>query len=339
LAVLGAWWAEQMRALLPEGLRGPSPDREDALIAEAPSPAGPFTILLRRRRRETALGTFGPDDITPLRAAIRRRGRPPAAILRVPAQSLLEREVPLPAAAEPELDRVIAYEMDRLTPFSADDVFWDAGVVGRDRTRNQLRVRLSLLPRAAVERLLATLEAAGVKAGRIEVGRAGGVRRISLRHEPATRRNAGTRALAMLTAVLAVAAVATPFVMLQRALSEVNGRIDALRPAVTEAEALRRRIAANATGADAIVAERARLGDALGVLATVTEILPDDTFLTEYTYRQRRVVMSGEAAAAAKLIGLLSADPLIRDPSFTAPVTRSETGKSDLFVIRAEIGS
>jgi len=40
---------------------------------------------------------------------------------------------------------------------------------------------------------------------------------------------------------------------------------------------------------------------------------------------------------AARLIGLLSADPTIRDAAFAAPVTRTESGGVDAFSIRAEL--
>ena len=84
-------------------------------------------------------------------------------------------------------------------------------------------------------------------------------------------------------------------------------------------------------------AERARVGDALAALAATTAVLPDDTYLTDLTLRQRHLVMNGRSAAAARLIGLLSAAPGLREPAFLAPVTRSDTGHADLFSIRAEL--
>ena len=47
--------------------------------------------------------------------------------------------------------------------------------------------------------------------------------------------------------------------------------------------------------------------------------------------------MAGRSGGAARLIGLLSADPTIRDPAFVAPVTRADSGGGDIFSIRAEL--
>jgi hypothetical protein len=49
--------------------------------------------------------------------------------------------------------------------------------------------------------------------------------------------------------------------------------------------------------------------------------------------------MSGQSATAARLISALAADPAIRNPAFSAPVTRNETTHTDLFSIRAEAAS
>jgi general secretion pathway protein L len=72
-------------------------------------------------------------------------------------------------------------------------------------------------------------------------------------------------------------------------------------------------------------------------VAAVTEILPNDSYLTEFTMRERKMSLTGQSASAPKLISLLSADPRIRNPSFTAPVTKSPDNKRDVFAISADL--
>jgi general secretion pathway protein L len=86
---------------------------------------------------------------------------PAQTLLRLPAHMLLEREVALPLAAERDLDRVLGYEMDRFTPFSAADVHWARGAVRRDRTKGQIRFRLSMVPKQAIASTLEALRMAG----------------------------------------------------------------------------------------------------------------------------------------------------------------------------------
>ena len=122
------------------------------------------------------------------------------------------------------------------------------------------------------------------------------------------------------------------------ALGEQAERIAAVQPQVTEVQALRARIAAQSAGMDAIADARLKSGDALGVLAAVTQLLPDDTYLVDLALRERRLTITGQSASAPKLIGGLAADPTFRNPGFAAPVTRNAAADRDVFSIRTEVG-
>jgi len=146
-------------------------------------------------------------------------------------------------------------------------------------------------------------------------------------------------AAACVCAGLVAAAAIVPFVKQALELAAVERRIEAIAPRVQLAEALRKRVGEAADGRDVLAAERIRLGDPLQALAVLTELLPDDTYLTVLTLNMRKLTFAGRSAGAARLIAVLSASPLIRNPVFGAPVTRSEDGQGDLFSIHADLGS
>jgi general secretion pathway protein L len=244
-------------------------------------------------------------------------------------------------AADREPQRVLSYEIDRLTPFAGEGVFWGWQVVRRDRTHGRLHLRLSLVPKRSLRPFLAFLANAGITPGAIEFAmQDGAIRRIAMTRPDARAAYRQRRALAaggIICFVLALAAIAMPFVLQEIASRRLDSRIEALRPQVARVEALRRRISAAAAGQDAMAAEQMRTGNALAVLAALTETLPDDTHLTDLTLRQGKLELNGRSAAAARLIGLLAGDPRVLNPSFTAPVTRTPDGRTDLFSIRAEV--
>jgi general secretion pathway protein L len=343
-----------MLDLVPAGLRPAGTVLPDALVVSllaaraADSAPQEADFSLRRRGREMPLGRFALDEagLRSAAGALRGRRRPACVVLRPLSSSLLERGVSLPLAAARDPGGVLRYEMDRLTPFAAAEVFWAWRLEGRDPVGGMLRLRISLLPKeelaAAIEALRrgglapACLEPLGPD-GRpchIELGGPSGT--ATSRREAWRRR--GLAAAGTICASLAAAAVTLPFLIQSVGLAAAERNIEALRPRAAEVEALRRRIVDAKGGRDAIAAERARVGDTLRVIAAITEILPDDTHLTELTLRQRRLTMAGRSAAAARLIGLLSADPTIRDAAFAAPITRAESGQVDVFAIRAELG-
>ena len=185
------WWARQMRALLPQGLL-PDASHSDALLVAMAGTSDPpqINLSLRRRRRETPLGSFRLDEAgrhAAMAAICQRAGR---VILRPNPAAVLERKLMLPLAAEHDVSRVLRYEMDRLTPFTAEQVFWSAIIERRDRAAGRLELHLSLLPKSLVQPVLAAIEAIGLKVSAIEPSSRGGPpRSIDL----ATGRNARSK--------------------------------------------------------------------------------------------------------------------------------------------------
>jgi general secretion pathway protein L len=261
-------------------------------------------------------------------------------VLRLPPGLLLERQVTLPLAAEQGLERVVRYEMDRFTPFAAEEVFYSAGVLQRDRAQGRLMLGIALVPKVRLAAALAALAEWRLTPGLLEADGVGREpRRIPLAGpdlRPHRWRRRGFAVALAGCAALAVVAAGLPFWLQMRASDDVAARIAALKPRVAQAEALRRRMANSAEGSDVIGAERARVGDALSAVATLTTLLPDNTHLTALVMQKRQVTLEGQSTAAAKLLSTLSADPAIRNAAFAAPVTRAENG-ADLFSIKAEI--
>ena len=334
LPELITWWTRQMGDLFAPVLNGARTRLPDALLL-TPGPDG--IAIARRRRGRTALPATVTDD--GLRTALARRRENLVLSLSSP---MLIREATLPAAALGGLDRVLRYEMDRLTPFGPDDVYFSHRLLSVDRARSTLQVELAVLPRARVLPILDRLTYAGARPDVLEApGPDGLVRRIGITTRDAAklaRDRLLTRLTAMLCGALAVAVVAVPLLRQSLALAEVEAQISLLRPRVDQVETLRKRIAASTAGAGKIAAARTQAGAVLEILAVLTQTVPDDTWLTNLSLRQRSLVLEGHSAAATKLLAAIGAQPRFRDPSFAAPVLRAENG-GEVFTVRTEFGS
>ena len=340
LAEFFTWWRQQLLELVPEALRRGSGADGNALVAEQ---AGPGLLSFTRRRRgvEARLAQVRLDEPghPSLRAMLANRQGGEPVVLRLPQDAVLERGVTLPLAAERDMERVLGYEMERLTPFTAEEVYWGTILESRDRARGRLALRLTLVPRAQVQELVALLARCGGAPSLIETETAQGPRAIRLAHEAEDTRIArlSPRAAASVVAGLAALVIVSPFLRQSLELSSAQASLDAMQPKMRIVEELRQRIAGAGAGGDVVATETRHFGDALAALAAVTEILPDDSYLTEFTMRERKMTLSGLSASAPKLISALSADDRIRNPAFTAPVTRQEATHRDVFAIDAEL--
>jgi general secretion pathway protein L len=331
LMEVAQWWAAQMRSLVPgasEANRQP-----DALLIvidqlAAPGTAGtPIgTILLRQNGLETLIGPLA-QQLPPGAAA----SHLPTGLV-LPPGTVLQRNVVLPLAAAQTLQAVLGFEMDRLTPFAADEVYWGIAGLQPDHARGKLSLQLSVIPRAPVDSLCQALARIPLIPAFIEVP-GGRIELAGARPQTSRFMQLG---LSALCGILALACVAVPFIRQQIALDAAAQIIAANAPAAHTALALRQQLATAASGRAAIAQAR-RAGDALQVLATLTTALPDGTWLSDLALKSGDLTIDGQSTNAAQLIGLLSAVPGLRDPNFTAPVTRTADGKDDQFSLHAGV--
>jgi general secretion pathway protein L len=338
LAELFTWWSQQMADLAAPVLHRVRTSEPDAVLL-APGPTA-LRVLRRRGGTVTPIGDLGTDtDPATLRRLLARRRREPVVLL-LPNE-VLTCQATLPAAAQANLDRVLRYEMDRLTPFAADDVFFSHRVLARDRARGVLQLEIALAPKRWVQPLLDRLRLSGAVPAALEApGQDGLVRRIPIvRTDPVreARRLMVTRLATATCIALAVAVMALPVVRQSLALADVQDRIAALKPRVQQVEELRRRIASGSAGADRITAARAQAIAPLQMLGLLTDVLPDDTWLTGLALHQHKLVLEGHSAAATRLIAAMASESRLRNPAFAAPVVRGEGG-GEVFTIQAEFG-
>lgn len=335
------WWLGQLADLLPARLRRSGARAGDALVIAPLGPLGDVDAVaasLRRGGKETPLGRY-PLGGSGFAGLPRASGKP--AVLRLRESDVLQKTVSLPLAAERELRQVLAFEMDRETPFTAEELYWDYRVEAVDRQSGRLSVRLTLLPKAGLAALLAALGDAGIAPRRAEIAEAGGKAcHLPLdgnggRLEERSRRL--LYAAAACCAALGLAVILTPFVRQSLALTAADREVAAGKVAAAEVERLRRDIDRLSGNVDLIQRERDKAGHPLEVLAAATRVLPDDTYLSEIALQNRKVTLSGRSAAAARLIGPLSASGEFGNPSFAAPVTRLEALHAEVFTITAEV--
>lgn len=338
-----AWWIGQLSDLLPERWGRLGSTREDALVIE---PVGSLVrevnridINLRRQGRETPLGHF-----TLAAESLAELPPPPGKrfVLRLRQADVLAKTVTLPIAAEKHVHQALTFQMDQETPFASDELYWNHFIAERDRQGGHLSVRLLMVPRQSLTALLDTLYRVGIVPIRAEIADGPDENRtLPLDGDTASldggRRPALLWPAAACCLLLALGAVATPFVRQAIALAGVDRELSASRVTAAEIEKLRRELDRLSGAIGLVESERDKTGRPLVTLAALTRILPDDTYLTEVTQQQRKVTLSGRSAAAARLIGALSADEGLRNVAFAAPVTRLDAVREELFTITAEV--
>ena len=339
------WWIDQLSDCIPERWRRAISPTQDSLTITPVGPvgAGPMEVSISvwGANREKPLGQF-PIEGSEL-ANVPRPLRLPV-VLRLLDSDVLCKTITLPLATERDLTQVLSFEMDRETPFAAEEVLWAHRIVERDKQRGQLVIRLRLISRALLAPLFDALNGAGIFLTRAKIagGADDGLVLPLDRDGAQSERRSGTELLrwtsAAICLVFAVLAAAAPFVRQAWDIAKLDQEIAVGRGAAEQAERLRHDIDRLEGAGDVVKKEREAAGDPLAVLAALTAALPDDTYLTELQQQEHKVTFGGRSAAASRLIGAVAKSDELHNPVFVAPVTRMEATHQEVFSISVETG-
>jgi Tfp pilus assembly protein PilN len=102
----------------------------------------------------------------------RHRLREARVIACLPREAVLVRFLDLPAEAEPQLAKVIGYQLASLHPYKDDQVYWDCTVVDRDAKAKQISVMVVLAEKSRVNGCKQALQELGLRLSGLTLGAA-----------------------------------------------------------------------------------------------------------------------------------------------------------------------
>lgn len=333
------WWRDGLLLWLPESLRqhltAPTPKllidvTADELVISAQE-AGERRELVRYPR---ALLADGLSD------APKPRDR--EVVLRLPADQALSQMITLPQAASKNLRQVVGFELDRLTPFPAQQIYYDAQVLTQQQATRTIRVQFVMALRSVLDPLLDQLSATGLMPDRVTVaGDRGGCNLLSPERRPRRVSVAGTiRGVLWLLILVTGLAVAVLPLWQQRALVvELIPKVQAARQQAEHVAKLRRQLDKANELAHFLPAKRRQEPRVIRVLEQLTRVIPDNTWVEQLEIRGNQLELRGQSQEASALLPLLEQSPLFQGATFRSPITRDARSGKDRFYLTAQIVS
>lgn len=321
-----AWWVAELADLVPaRWRRARGGDRPVAVFADDGE-----TLRLWRGGRFSE----------------RRAGeqtRPRAADLGLPAGTALERELILPALGLSDLRRLVANDLDRLTPFSPDQVYFDLEPIDRQAPPGRRVVRLGVMVRAEAEAALAAARNCGVEPRRLGV--LGPERRLSFDFlaalRAAGRGGRPDRAPAFWWGAVAVLIALNIAALVLRDMDDVAAlrrTVDLQRPTVALAMTVRRRVEAEAGARQALLAQRAH-NEPLRILDAVTRAFPAPQWIQRLEWNGRLVRLIGYRDPAFDVLGAVRGSTILARPRTLSSPEAAPSGAQQSFDVVAEPAS
>ncbi|MEP7154186.1 MAG: PilN domain-containing protein [Betaproteobacteria bacterium] len=278
---------------------------------------------------------------------MRAKGNDHVRVILSSGQVLLK-TITLPAAIEENLREVMGFELDKHTPFTASQAYYDVKLLRRDAQRESIDVILAAAARATVDPLLVTLRQAGLSVDAITVADidAGGQ---SMELLPASEKPARKWGqLLKLNLALLGLAVALGLLALLLPIWQKREQVIELSPLVGKASAefeINQRVFDEYTKLaneyNYITGKKESQHPSLAILEELTRISPDTTFVQSLEMKSspktREITLTGEAQAASRVIEVLEQSPMFQNASQKSPTRRGSLGTNEWFNIATEL--
>lgn len=261
--------------------------------------------------------------------------------LALEADTMLRKEIALPAAAESNLAQVLTFEMDRQTPFRASAVYFDWKIIDRDPS-GKMRLKLFVIPRAEVDGAIKTVTDRGIELTGVDVVEDGGTLGLNLlpvamRHRSFNRKARLNYALGAAVVVLLALVMTQSLYLRQHQVSELEGAIAEVQGEARTVMRIKEQIEDSSEAAGFLARRRAESPLAVEVLSDVTRILPDDTYLDRLVIGKETVQLQGKSQNAQQLIELVNESEILDDASFRGSTRLDARTGLEIFEVNANV--
>ncbi|WP_116475452.1 PilN domain-containing protein [Zobellella maritima] len=327
------WWTGQLFALLPARMRSWLFRHKQQLI-----------VHLEQGRYRLVSGSLdSPLELEgqPSREQKQLLAQAEQIQLYLPITELLYTRLRLPAITAAKLSNVLTFEMDKHTPFQAQQVYFGYRILEWQKDNALILVGLLLIPKARLDPRLAELREMGIQPS--------GLQAADLPDSPViplnSPKNAGLskvqrlRALnGMLILVMLLLVIAIPLYQRQARIESLSAELAIPKSRAEKTAQLKQQLEALQANRLFLVKEKASAPSVLMLLDELTRLLPDHTWLNHFELNKDSLQIRGESASASELIGQIEASSLFYDVRFSSPVTNNPATGKDRFMMAARFG-
>jgi len=251
---------------------------------------------------------------------------------------VLTRKQQFPLAIKDTLKQALIFELDRLTPFKAEEVWFGYHIVEQQESQQKLLVELAVVPKASIEPLIEAVKTAGFTVNSVRADHTW----ESLNLLPKIYRPKINFKAIFITTLLSVTLIALitttlllPLVNKREAAVATIHKLDQLKLQSEEVLNLREQLEQRQKDAHFVSTLKQSYIPSTMVLNELTRLLPDDTWLRNFKFRNKSLEIKGESDQASALIGLLESSPHFQGVSFISPVV--QTRSAERFSIRLKV--
>ena len=337
-----AWWKEELASLIPMKLRQLLINTNKLVFEIINSDAEIYRIVGSKKNHIARI------NITDLNSnqvgSILREGNVTEKILIIPKQQVLEKHVTFPMATEENIREVLSYEMDRLTPFTANQVYYDYSLVSRNKQKSTIEFKLIIIPKERVDNLLNELAQIGFKPHVLTAKADNAEKEEQINLLPVEKRDRKINALKIVNysltgvvALLLLMALMLPIWNKIKYIEVLEPELDKYGKSAEKIITLRKQVEKAEEEALFLVEKKRKTILTLRIIDELTQIIPDDTWINQVDVADNEVHLYGESVSSASLLPIIESSKIFSNAQFRSPVTQNRQNDTERFHLSAQI--
>ncbi|NOR71096.1 MAG: fimbrial assembly protein [Methylomarinum sp.] len=267
-------------------------------------------------------------------------------VLRLNIDQAIKKILYLPAAAKENLRQVIAFELDRLTPFNVEQVYYSVKILEKE-AQGKIKVLLVLTPKDVLDGVLQQLNSAQIYPSVVEYCAATNDFTYDLDPYnllPEENRPVKDKATQVMVAGLTIIAMVLAISVLIFPVWQQQQEVDSLRQQLRTLHKDTLKVQSQQLEIDQLVEETERLikvkqraPGLTELLNLLSQLMPDDTWLTHFKYNKDHLQIQGQSPSASVLISVLEASSIFSNARFVSPLTQDKKTGLERFQIRMDL--
>jgi general secretion pathway protein L len=250
-----------------------------------------------------------------------------------------------PSAAKSNLRQVLGFELNRRTPFSQDQAYYDHRVVEHDKQANKLQIELFVVPRQSVDLLLSSLNKWEITVDALRTASDKGdeieINLLPEGKDGNSNKNSDYVTLFLATTAFALflTALYVPLVQQEQQIESLENNVKMKRGVAIELQKARDDKQGIIEQINFLDYKHKNTLRSIELFNEITGIIPDDTWLTRLIIKNGELQIQGESSNASSLVQIFESSERFLDAQFRSPVTQNNVSGRDKFHLSAKLNT
>jgi general secretion pathway protein L len=342
------WWARELAFLVPTKIRQFFHAPQSAIIVRVSGEQ--FELSYEFGGEQKLLAVVARDDLqnaTIKNLLSEEKFKNALIILRLSNTDALIKTLNLPLAAQTNIEQVVRYELDRYSPFKADQVYFATRIERIDNEAAQLCVQLLLSPKKILETFYSDCKTLGITPQIVDVENApsdlqnlhSAYNLLPTHLQPKVKNTARflTGGLLTLLFLLSFASLILPVWLEYQGVQEFEAKIAKIEKEVKAVKNLQAEMDTLREETQLLINEKTATPPVVAILNEISALMKDDSWLAYLQYSDGQIQLQGESQAASNLLADLEASDYFANVSFASPVTQDKSSGLERFQITAQV--